>query len=331
MTATISNMKHLYQKLRTAGYNPKYIDSLLPDWWNEGLADTPAGLQQASLILGNIFSVQAETLWLKDAELALKLPQGVKFKHRENIESDDLSIACAIAESLAKIVLKAFIPNKPSEFYLDAGELRKQILSKEKWIKFEDILLYCLKNGIPVIHLKHLPSKAKKMEGLAFMQNGHHVITLTQNRPHGYMLFDLAHELGHISLGHVSKGHSVIDRKIDLESDDEDEKAANRFALELLTGDPECKIVPTGKNLNANELATAASRYGVQHHIDPFHIVLNYGYSKNHWGAANAAVKLIAKNEPTDQRVIKESLSKYLDFEELNEDNINFLETHFSE
>jgi len=331
MTATISNMKHLYLKLSTVGYNPKYINSLLPDWWDENIADTPAGLQQASLILGNVFSVQAESLWQKDAEPVLKLPQGVRFKHRENVESDDLSISCAVAESLAKIVLKAFTPNRPSNFFLDAGELRKKILAEKEMIKFEDILLYCLEIGIPVIHLKHLPSKAKKMEGLAFMQNGHHVITLTQKRPHGYMLFDLAHELGHISLGHVNEGHSIVDRKIDLESDNEDEKAANRFALELLTGDPECKIVPTGRNLNANELATAASRYGVHHKIDPFHIVLNYGYSKQHWGVANAAIKLIAKNELTDQRVINESLRKYLDLDELNEDNIDFLEAHFSE
>jgi hypothetical protein len=50
MTVTNPQMKRLYSKLKTVGYNPKYINSLLPDWWDDEIAETPAGLQQASLI-----------------------------------------------------------------------------------------------------------------------------------------------------------------------------------------------------------------------------------------------------------------------------------------
>jgi len=174
-----------------------------------------------------------------------------------------------IARTLAYIVLKAF-PAKPRPgFYPDASELRKQLLIGKKWITFEDLLTHVSMLGIPVIHLQHLPSKAKKMDGLAFEQNGRPVIVLTQNHPHGYALFDLMHELGHITLGHVTAEHAIVDQKIDAEADDEDERTANRFALELLTGDPECKIVSTGRNLNANELAGAALHYGEKNQIDP--------------------------------------------------------------
>ncbi|MDD5322141.1 MAG: ImmA/IrrE family metallo-endopeptidase [Methylococcales bacterium] len=328
MTVANPHMKRLYGKLQTVGYNPKYIESLLPDWWDDEIAETPAGLQQASLILGQTFGIRAETLWTEGAEPALNLPQGIRFKHRNNIETDELSVACAMARSLARIVLKAFPAKPQSDFYPDASELRKQLLTGKKWITFQDILTHCLDLGIPVIHLQYLPKKAKKMEGLAFEQSGRPVIVLTQNHPHGYTLFDLAHELGHITLGHVTAEHSIVDQKIDAEADDEDERAANRFALELLTGDPECKIVPTGRNLNRDELATAAIHYGEKNQIDPLHIVLNYAYSKNHWGAANAAINQIAKNAPTDQEILRTALLQSLEIDDLNENDYILLQTH---
>ncbi|MGH8551983.1 MAG: hypothetical protein ACRERS_01690, partial [Methylococcales bacterium] len=180
-------MKRLYSKLKPVGYNKKYIESLLPDWWNDEIAETPAGLQQASLILGRRLGVRAETLWTENATLDLRLPKGIRFKHRDNVEADDLSIACALAQSLARIVLIAF-PAKPlPDFYPDAGELRRQLLIGKQWISFEDLLIYCLNLGIPVIHLQYLPRNTKKMEGLAFEQSGRPVIVLTRSRPHGYM------------------------------------------------------------------------------------------------------------------------------------------------
>lgn len=331
MTVTSPHMKRLYSKLKTVGYNPQYIQSLLPNWWNDEIIETPAGLQQVSMILGQTFSVRAETLWSEDADPVFNLPQGFRFKHRDNVKTGDLSIACAVAYSLARIVLKVYPPKSRPEFYLDASALRKQLLIGKKWLAFEDLLTHCLNIGIPVIHLQHLPSKAKKMAGLAFEQNGCPVIVLTQKKPHGFMLFDLAHELGHISLGHVTTEHSIIDKKIDAEADDEAERAANRFALELLTGDPECKIVPVGRNLNANELVNAARLFGEKNQVDPLHIILNYGYSTKHWGAAQLAINEITRDTPSDQAVLQSLLQQTLNLEELSEDDYALLQTHFKE
>lgn len=328
MTVISPNMKSLYSKLGAVGYNTAYVKSLLPDWWDDKIAETPAGFQQASLILGQTFGVRAETLWAENTKPALNLPKGIRFKHRENIAVDDLSVACAVARSLARIVLKAFPDKSRPNFYLDASELREQLLKRNKWISFKDVLSYCLEMGIPVIHLQHLPKKAKKMEGLAFEQGGRPVIVLTRQRPHGYMLFDLAHELGHITLGHVTAESTIVDQKIDAEADDEDERAANRFALELLTGNPECNIVPVGRWLNGSELASAAIHFGENNQVDPLHIVLNYGKSKNLWGAANAAIVEIAKNTLSDQETLQTSVMKLLDLEELTEDDYAFLQTH---
>jgi IrrE N-terminal-like domain len=331
MTTSNVHMKTLYNKLKEVGYNQKYIHSVLPDWWDDEIAETPAGFQQASLILGQRFGVRAESLWTTNARPELKLPQGIQFKRRDNVVTIDLTIACAVAYTLARIVSKAFPSKSLSSHYSDAGELRKQLLRDQNKITFECILKYCLEIGIPVIHLHHLPSRAKKMEGMTFEYDTQPIIILTRNRPHGYMLFDLAHELGHISLDHVSAENTIIDQKIDPDSDDAKEREANRFALELLTGHPECKIVPTGKNLNANELANASIRFGEQYSIDPLHIALNYGHSRKHWPVANAALKIIAGEAISDQKLLSETLLEYLDLNKLSEDDNVLLQAHLKE
>jgi hypothetical protein len=316
-------MHCLYQKIGSVGYTKPYIHSLLPEWWDDAIATTPAGFQQASLIMGRLFSIQPETLWTEAAEPLLIVPQGRKFKQRTNTQSQELDIACALARSAACLALKAFKPELAPGFYPDAAELRQRLLSSgNPWISFQNLLAHCLKSGIPVIFLNHFPGKAKKMAGVSFELDGRPIIVLTQIKPYGYLLFDLAHELGHITLGHTQGGAWVVDAKIDADSSDEEEQAANRFALELLTGIPDCKFVPVGRQLDSRQLAIAANRLGEAEQIDPLHITLNYGHSSKQWAVATETVKLIAKNQPTDQQILKQMLLAALDLESIHEDDL---------
>ena len=325
MTATHKAMRRLYQKVRSVGYTKPYIHSLLPEWWDDAIAETPSGRQQASLILGRLLSIQPETLWTEAAEPALVVPEGRKFKQRANTHADELGIACALARSAARLVLSAFKPEFTPGFYPDALALRQTLLASDKpWIDFQTLLAYCLEAGIPVILLRHLPKGAKKMAGLSFEQDGRPVIVLTQVKPHGYLLFDLAHELGHLSLGHTRGGQWVIDAHIDADTDvdDEEEQAANRYARELLTGSSDFDIVPTGR-LYPDQLAGIATRLGLAHHIDPLHIALSYGYHrKTHWPVATSAVKALAQGQPTDQETLIRGVLEALDREAMSEDDL---------
>ena len=322
MTAIQKPMKHLYEKLKTVGYAKKYIHSLLPDWWDDAIAETPAGFQQASLILGRLFSVQPETLWSVDAEPALVTPEGRKFKQRADTQTHELDIACALALSAARLALKTFKPAYQGGIHPDSAELRQNLLAGKPWIGFQDLLSYCLESGIPVIFLNHFPSKARKMAGVSFEHGERPVIVLTQNKPYGYLLFDLAHELGHVTLGHTKNGAWVIDAKIDADAEDDEEQAANRFARELLTGSSDWNIVPAGR-LYAQQLTDVAIRIGTERHIDPLHIALNYGYTlKSHWPVAVNAVKLIAKDRPTDQQMLVQALLDALDRDSIPEEDL---------
>lgn len=322
MTAIKKPMQQLYKKLQGIGYSKPYVHSLLPEWWDDAIPNTPAGLQQTSLMLGRLFSIKPETLWTEDAEPALVVPDGCKFKQRADTETHELDIACALARSAARLVLKAFKPEFKTGFYPDAAELRQKLLEGQPWIAFQTLLAHCLESGIPVIFLAHLPRKAKKMAGVSFEHEGRPVIVLTQAKPYGHLLFDLAHELGHISLGHTKGGTWVIDTEINADAEDEDEQAANRFALELLTGTPDCKIVPVGRHLYPQQLKNAAIRYGTAKKIDPLHIALNYAHTSEQWAVATQAVKLIAQNEATDQTVLIQKLLNSLDMDSMPEDDL---------
>jgi Zn-dependent peptidase ImmA (M78 family) len=315
-------MQRLYNKLKGAGYSRSFARSMLPEWWDDAIADDPAGYQQAALLLARLFSVKPETLWREEVPAELAIPLTRKFKQRANTTTKDFDVACALARSAARLVLHAYRYDLTTGFLPDAATLRSSLLSGKDWITFADLLNHCLCSGIPVIFLAHFPSNAKKMAGVTFELEGRPIIVLTHRKPHGHLLFDLAHELGHITLGHTKGGAMVVDQTIDSEADDEDEKAANRFALELITGNPECKIVPTGKHLFANQLANSALRLAQTHKIDPLHIALNYAHNSARWGVATEAVKLIAKDATSDQDILTQALLAAIDNDAIKEDDL---------
>jgi hypothetical protein len=328
MTATANHMKDIYKKLSRHGFKRPFITSVLPEWWDDDIAASPSGLQQASLVLGRVLGVKPESLWAQDSALQLSIPSEKKFKRRADTSEDACDIACAIAHAVARIVLRGYKRPFRGDLLEDPSELRTRLLEKKPWVGLSGLLGYCAEVGIPVIYLCHFPAGARKMAGLAFETAGRPVIVLTQPNKYGFMLFDLAHELGHVSLGHVAGDRWVVDGKIDHDAEDEDEKSANRYALELLTASPDCRIVPAGRNLTGEQLATAAERYGRQNQVDPMHVALNYGYSTRHFPAAQIAVTQLAGGKPTDQQLATRALFDEIDEEALGADDLTVLQRY---
>ena len=325
MAIAENSMQPLFKKLQNTGFDSKFVKSLLPDWWDDSIANTPSGFQQASLLLGRLLAIRPDSLWTESGNAVFALPENRRFKHRVNVETESLDVACALAFSAAKIVQSGMDPLQAKITIPDARILREELLKNSKWIGFSELLNYCFSVEIPVIYLDRLPVKAKKMDGLAFDCHGRPMIVLTKRQKHGYLLFDLAHELGHIALHHVQANSFIVDQKIDADADDEDERAANRFALEILTGDAECRIVPAGRNLTGSELASASMRHGVSKSIDPTHVALNYGHQVGHWAVANIAVKQIVGRAPTDQELLRGKLFECLNVDEMKEDELTAL------
>ncbi|QWT42572.1 ImmA/IrrE family metallo-endopeptidase [Dickeya dadantii] len=328
-----NHMRSIYNKFKNAGFNLSYIRSLLPEWWDERLADTPSGRQYASLHLARMFSILPESLKDESEGICFNFGGNHKFKHRNNVADDDLDIATAIAYTAARIVASNFKKPYDPQIVLDPELIRKDTMESNPWVSLGGLVEYCHSVGIPVIYIKNFPRGAKKMAGLALMSCGRPVIILTQPQKYGYMLFDLAHELGHIAKGHLNaeNGQCHVDEKIESASTSDIEKEANEFAFQVLSGQKSLRIVPTGSFLKAHQLANAARKFGSERGVDPTHIALNYGFVMGHWGVAVNAVKAICGGHPTDQDFIKDMMKKGIDLESINEDDLNILENLIGE
>jgi len=179
----------------------------------------------------------------------------------------------------------------------DATTVRSEILDSAGQVTLESLLEWMWDHGIPVIPLH---GKAGFCAAVLALDRNPAVI-IKETREHlAYWLFDLAHELGHLANGHVHQ-EALVD--VDAlspggrhEHQDEQEDAADEFALELLLGNAGALIrqveaeslgsymrfkgavvtVARKANVNAGLLGVVAA-YGLS----------DLGEPKDRWGSAN--------------------------------------------
>lgn len=326
-------MTRLYARLSETGYPKKYVRELvLPSWWDDEAAEAPAGFAEALLIIARRLGLDYTSLRSGEGAVLRTARPSVKFKTAaQGIAADECDVAAAIAIQAARFAALG-APKPTLEPLKTAAEIREHIKSDRPCVDLEGLLDYCWSAGIAVLHVSGLPPKAKRLHGLAVNADGKHVAVVFDGRtPHAYLLFVLAHELGHITLGHVGDGGALVDDAInavglDDASGDREESEANRFALELITGRPDYRVRATDRWLKAATLATEAKRIGRERGIDPGHVVLNYAHTMggSFFAVANAALKHLdpAQDAPS---LVRRKLADLLDWSELPPDAAEFV------
>lgn len=295
----MTNVQHLYSALHKHGLPRKKLVHILPEWWTQELEETPSGAQQAKLYLAKALSLRIRPFSETPPRIEFDLPTEKRFKRSERTTDAELQVAVALAQSASRIALSSmddrYIPPPPS-----ASAIRKIILEKgSPWVGLSQLLEYCWSSGIPVLHLA-TQLLGKKMDGIAMSIKGRPSIVLSSKRNPGFLLFHLAHELGHIALGHVAANGAVVDDVIDKgeSGKHQDEVDADRFAIELLTGNAEAKLT-LGTYIKAPALAESAKAFGLQHKIDPTHVVMNCAHNdkNNIFGLCVLAAKIISEDK----------------------------------
>jgi hypothetical protein len=110
-------------------------------------------------------------------------------------------------------------------------------------------------------------------------------------------------------------------------NEDEEERAADDFALELLTGRrrPEVRgIAPT--RTSARELARAVQDSGPALGIEPGVLAECYGHTTGDWVAAAGSLKFIYSNAQPVWRQVNAIARQQLDFESVPSDSSEYLE-----
>jgi hypothetical protein len=320
-------MKALYGRLSELGLTRAYVrQTVLPSWWDDEAAATDAGFAEAVMLVSRHVGVDLSTLRHQAGTPSLRSGVPCKFKKAQGSSNDDVALARSLATQVAMLASSAM--PQAADVPLAAAEVRALILDKgEPWVSLGALVDYCWSVGIPVLHVSNFPRSTKKMEGLTARIGGRPVIILSkEQRQPAWLLFILAHELGHVACGHVGDDQVLVDEKVEQDSNDDEERAANAYAVELLTGAPDRRFYAPGRWPNARALAAAAERIGRQHQIDPGHVVLNYGKSmgSTFFAVANAALTHLDPS-PDAVAIIRRKLADNLDWSGLTEEAAEFV------
>ena len=317
-------------RLARAGIPRGYVRNFVhPDWWADEVAATPSGLAEYHLMLAECLGVELASLRDPSSPVRLAEPPDFKLKLTSGTSPADVAVTVALVGQIAKLAEVAARHLPPARLE-DAAGVREGLLAEgAPWPGLRELARWCWQSGIVVLHVSGLPKSLKKMHGIAALVRGRPVIMLCHGRRgSAWQLFVLAHELGHLALGHVEEGGALLDERVDEANRiDDEEAAANRFAVELLCGDEATGFTATGRWPNAPALAREAQRIGSANAIDPGHVVLNYAHSMGggeFFAVANAALRRLEPNADAPG-FLRRELADQLDWNQLPADAAAYL------
>jgi len=331
-SARLPPMQHLLSQAKALGFNRQYVQKcILPSWWDDEIATTPAGMAEAMALVARHTGADFESLRAGNTP-RFRSAQCL-FKRAAGKSDSDLTLSKALGVQLAGFASLGV--NTPvSTLPTSGATVRDAIIGEGQPVTLKSLVDYCWRMGVIVLQFSSLPKGAKKMHAMATIANGRPAIVVSHKATDSHLLFDVAHELGHLGLCHIRDGETLVDEKIDEDPrDDEQEAAANTYALCVITGGPARISLREGHRFpNATQLAQAAKEHGNTRNVDAGHIVLNYahtmirrgnGNSGAFWGTANAALKQL-EVRTEGLLTISEAANKNIQWDALPEDAAEF-------
>ncbi len=281
------------------GFASSTIDAVWPRWWSAEADESASARAELRFGIARRLGLNPRTL-LDDRDRPEFLwREEARFKHltaadeteRAGIESFGRSVAAAIASATG--------PPSADVRGRSPAEIRDLLLRDEKpHVGLTDLLALCWGIGIPVVYLRVFPWPQKRMAAMTVRIENRSFILLGKDASYpAPIAFYVAHELGHIVLSHIAPDEALVDMDAGdpvMPVGDDEEAAADAFALELLTGWPEPKVLPAEPGTqSAGELARTAIAAGKELRIEPGTLALCFGYSTGDWPTAYASMKRI--------------------------------------
>lgn len=333
-------MADLYKRVVAMGLPKKYLKThIMPDWWTDEVDQDPNVLLEGALYLSRRLNLDIASLLEEDAP-HFKASSNPKFKTKKGTDLTQLDISKAIASRIAEIVAYACPKPYRDITAFSIADIRNQMLSSYPTISLLGVLEFCWSLGIPVIHFAQIPAKAKRFHGMVAYFHGRPVIIVgRKDRFPAWLIFVIAHELGHIFSGHLATDGFILDEEIQLESDDIEEQAANQFAADLLLGST-ASYDDHSKYLKGEALAAKAKQLSQGSQNEPSVIALNIAWKRAKrsqteeecciaWATGLAALKILEKDLNAPQQ-INQFLRQSIQWDDLKEDSQDYLTTMLS-
>lgn len=285
--------KALRRKLRSFGFSDSAVSAAWPGWWSDEAESSESAKAELRFSLARKLGLDPRPL-LTDDEPRFVWHDETKFKRISTENEQERAAISSFGTSVARALVTSTTPGL-SPLGLGARRLREGILASQPFVRLVDLLGLCWALGIPVIHLRVFPLSAKRMCAMSVCVGERYAILLGKDSVYpAPVAYYLAHEIGHIALGHLGASGAVIDLQDPLQgeiTDDPEEKAADEFALELLTGAPRPAITTLTKRFTARELARTVLEISNDVRIEPGTLALCFGHSSGRWATVHAALK----------------------------------------
>ncbi|MBN9669481.1 ImmA/IrrE family metallo-endopeptidase [Roseibium aggregatum] len=308
----VDKSHRLFKALREAGISAEAIRSAWPSWWSEDAESSRSGKTELRFALSRSLGLDPQAL-LVGERVEFIWDDDARFKHLKTETAAERAALTSFGIAFARMLLRAF-PETPTQSGYSALQLRSAILQSNKFVDLRALVATSWALGIPVAHLRIFPLRHKLMHAMVVTVEDRMVILLGKDAEYpAPIAFTLAHELGHIMLGHLKEVPALVDLEQDpnREEKDAEEKEADEFALELLTGSTHPEIEASTLNYSAQSLAEAALKSGEAHQIEPGTLALCLAYQTNTWPKAIAALKFMY----TDRKPVWKEINLILESE----------------
>lgn len=317
--------KALRVELRRAGIANAAVDAVWPRWWSSDAESSLSATAELTFTVARRLGLSPEDLL--DGEAKFTWRDETKYKKltaKASREEMALSaFGCAVGRAAVTGIAGVELPSH------DAMAMRDAIMQTAPFVDAPDLLSAAWGLGVPVVQLRVVPLRQKRMHAMSVGVCGRAAILLA--RAESYLApttFTLAHEIAHLMLGHLSGTGAVVDFDAPLGSfdfADDEETAANRFALELLTGDAVPKVVVDADRFTATQLAAAVAQQGPRLGIEPGVLTLLAGHNTQQWDKTYGALKILPPHRQDIPAYINGIADTQLDWSAMTSDNRDYL------
>lgn len=317
--------EELRVELRRAGIANAAVDAIWPQWWSSDAEASLSATAELTFTVARRLGLAPRALL--DGEARFVWRDETKYKHLSAKASDEeaalSSFGCAVARAAQQGV-----PG-PAAGWFTAMQIRDSILKTSAVVDAESLLVLAWSLGVPVLQLRVFPLQHKRMHAMSVGVQDRAVILLARVASYAApVAFTLAHELGHVMLGHLEGGEALVDLEdpfLSPELDDDEEVAADRFALQLLTGQTSPQIVVDTDKFTATQLAAAAVAQGPILGIEPGVLAMCAGHSTGEWSKAYGALKIIPPGQQDVSTSINELARRQIDWSAVSVDGQDYL------
>ena len=325
----MENASRFRQRLKSFGFTDPAIEAVWPSWWSDDADSSFSAQTELRFSVARKLGLEPRSLLEDAGQPRFIWRDEARFKRLSGESEIERAGITSFGMAVGHLLLTA-TPEPPASPPANASDLRQLILRHQQYVRLADLLSFCWAVSIPVIHLRVFPWPRKRVAAMTLRQNDRHAVLLAKDSMYpAHIAFYLGHELGHAVLGHLQPGHLLVDLDDDTltaSEEDAEEAAADRFALELLTGEATPRVLPsTDSKISARGLADAALNASKELRIEAGTLALCFGYSTGNWPVASAAMRHIYSEPKPVWREVNQIAVRQLATDAIPSDSLPFL------